>query len=91
VHKTHFSFHHDIVACPVPVWAGLAVACDGGIDQRGVNLGDGFVVELVFFEGTGEVVFDEDVTFLDEGVEDGYPAGVVEGETKGLFVAVYLW
>jgi hypothetical protein len=45
---------------------------------------------LVFFEGAGEVVLDEDVTFLDEGVKDGYSSGVVEGETKGLFVAVYL-
>jgi hypothetical protein len=45
---------------------------------------------LVFFEGAGEVVFDEDVAFLDKGVEDGYSGGVVEGEAEGFFVTVYL-
>ena len=52
-------------------------------------MGEGFVVEVIFFQGAGEVVFYEDVAFSGEGVEGGYSRGGDEGEAEGLFVAIY--
>lgn len=80
VHEAHFGFDHDVVACAVAVGACLAIAGHGGVDEAGVESGDGLVVEFVFCEGAWEVVFYEDVAFADEGVEDGDPGWVVEGE-----------
>lgn len=57
VHEAHFSFDHDVVACAVAVRACLAVACDGGIDERWVDLRESLVVEGVFFQRAGKVVF----------------------------------
>lgn len=68
----------------------MPVPSYGGVDERWVEGGESFVVEGVFGKGAGEIVFDEDVAFLDESVEDGDSSRIVEGEAKGLLVAVYL-
>ena len=90
VHESHFRLDHDVVAGLVAVGPRLAIARDAGVDEGGIQRGEGGVVEGVLCEGVGEVVFDEDVAFFGKGVEDGYAAGVLEGEGEGLFVAVYL-
>ena len=64
VHQTHFGLHHDVVARAVPIWPRLAVARDAGVDEARVEGADAGVVEGVFGEGGGEVVFDEDVAGL---------------------------
>ena len=68
----------------------MTVSSYRGVDERWIQGGEGFIVERVFLKRTGEVVFDEDVTFLDEGMENVDAGGIVEGEAEGLFVAVYL-
>lgn len=64
MHQTHFGLHHDVVAGAVPVRPRLAVARDAGVDEARVEGADAGVVEGVFGEGGGEVVFDEDVAGL---------------------------
>ena len=70
MHQAHFGLHHDIVAGAVPIGTRLAVARDAGVDEPRVEGADAGVVEGVFGEGGGEVVFDEDVAGLGEGMED---------------------
>ena len=90
MHEPELGLDHDVVARAVGVRACLAVARDAGVDDGGVEGGDGGVVHAVFFEGAGEVVLDEDVAVFGEAVEDVYACWVGEGETYGLLVAVYL-
>lgn len=70
VHETHFGFDHDVVASAGAVRARLAVACDAGVDQTGVQGVDGGKVHVVFLKGVGEVVLHEYVGGFGEGVED---------------------
>ena len=90
VHEAHLRLDHDVVAGLRAVGPRLAVARDAGVDEGRVQRREGGVVEAVFGERVGEVVFDEDVALLGEGVQDGDAGGVLEGEGEGAFVAVYL-
>ena len=90
MHEPHFRLDHNVVSRLAAVRPRLPVASDAGVDEGGVESGEGGVVERVFGEGLGEIVFDEDVTLLGEGVKDGNAGGVLEGEGEGFFIAVYL-
>ena len=90
MHEPHLRLNHDVVACFATVGPGLAVAGDAGIDEGGVDGGEGGVVEGVLGEGVGKVVFYENIALLGEGVKDGDAGGMLEGEGEGFFVAVYL-
>lgn len=50
----------------------------------------GFVIHVVFFEASGEVVFNEDITFLDEFVQNLDAGFVSEREANRLLVTVHL-
>lgn len=90
VHETKFGLDHDVVARAAGVGSCLAVACDGGIDEFGVEFVDRLIVHAVLGEGSREIVFDEDVALGGEFVEDLDAGGVLEGERERLFVAVGL-
>jgi len=65
VHEPHLRFHHNVVACSLPIGACLPVAGDTGVYEAGVDCADGLVVHAVFLEGIGEVVLDEHIAVLD--------------------------
>lgn len=90
VHQAHLGLDHDVVAGAFPVRARLAVAGDAGVDEAWIDFAQGVVVHVVFLEGAGDVVFDEDVAVFDEFVEDGDAGGVGEGQGNGFLVAVDL-
>lgn len=79
MHQTKLGLDHDVESGPVAVGPGLAVACDTGIDQSGVDLPDGLIVHVVFLERAGQVVLDEDVAVLGELVKDLDTLRVCEG------------
>jgi hypothetical protein len=78
MHQSKLSLDHDVEARPVAVRTCLAVSCNTCIDQTGVDFADGCVVKVVFLQGTGEVVFDEDVTVAGELLDDFDAFGVCE-------------
>lgn len=90
VHETHFGFDHDVVASARAVGPGLAVACDAGVDQTGIDGVDGGKVHVVFLESVGEVVLHEYVGCFGEGVEYPLTGFRGEGEADGFLVSIDL-
>ena len=90
VHEPELGLDHDVVPRTLPVGARLAVAGDRGVDQAGVERGEGGVVELVLGQRAGHEVLDQDVGAAGEGVEKGDAGLGLEGDGEGLFVSVDL-
>lgn len=78
MHQSKLSFDHDIEAGPVAVWSCLTVSRDTCINQTRIDFSDGCIVEVIFLQRAGEVVFDKDVTVPGELLYDFDALGVCE-------------
>lgn len=70
VHQAELSLDHDIVARTFRVGSRLAIACDRGVDETGIDGPEGFVVHAVLLQGPWEVVLDKYVALDYELVQD---------------------
>jgi hypothetical protein len=90
VHQSHLSFNHDIVPSTIAIRPCLAIASDTGIDQLWIYFMKSFVVHAIFGKAAWEVVLHQNITFLCEFVKNLDAGLVLEGQPKGLFIAVDL-
>lgn len=81
-HQPEFRLDHDIEPWAIAVWSCLAVAGDTGVDQTGVDFAQGGVVEAVFAEGVGDVVFNNHVACAREFMEDRDSFWMRKGEAQ---------
>lgn len=90
VHQAEFGFNHNVISSPLRVRTRLAIASDGCINQRRVDLVYRVEIQIVLFQRSWYVVLDKDVTLCSELVEYIYASWILKGESQGLFVAVDL-
>jgi hypothetical protein len=68
----------------------LSITCYGGVDETGIDSANSFVIHGVLFQRAGEVVFNEDITFCHELMQNIHAFFVLERETNRLFVSIRL-
>jgi hypothetical protein len=90
VHQTKLGLDHDVVARSLAVRPRLSVSGDRSVDDAGVDLLERYVVQVVFGERSGQVVFDDNVAGGSDLLEDGLTLWRLEVESERLFVTIYL-
>ncbi|MNX81153.1 hypothetical protein D3C86_1128320 [compost metagenome] len=75
-HESAHALEHVVVSGLAGHGAGLAVAGDGQVDQAGIDAGKRVVVQPIFAQAAGLVVFDQDVRI---GHQFAHASGAVFG------------
>lgn len=87
-HQAAHGLHEKIIAAASGVGSRLPKARDGTINQSGIDFGECFVIQSVFFEIKRAKVFNENVGFGGKRAEDVLSIGVGDIKGKRAFVAI---
>lgn len=70
MHETELCLDHNVIPRAATMRACLAIAGDAGVNETRIDGPEGRIVESVFGEGSGKVVFNQHVTIGDKLVKD---------------------
>ena len=88
IHKAAHALSDNVKAGTPCICAGLPAGGNGAVNDFGVDLLDGFIVQTEFFHLTGLEGLDDDVCVLYHRLDYLLSVGILHGQLNGLFAAV---